>query len=166
MGCHPATVVTALTAQDTRDVRRVLPQNPDDFLAQARLVLADMPVAVIKVGLLGSAAMVEAVGQVLAEAPAAPGPLKVVFYTDVHARTEWGTPDALAHGKAALTATWGALDFEGADHVFDVTAYYAPEMGTPLFRRIVSFAALMPPTLYSRSMMPGARASSSQARTR
>ena len=72
MGCHPATVVTALTAQDTRDVRRVLPQNPDDFLVQARLVLADMPVAVIKVGLLGSAAMVEAVGQVLAEAPAAP----------------------------------------------------------------------------------------------
>ena len=72
MGCHPATVVTALTAQDTRDVRRVIPQHPDDFLAQARLVLADMPVAAIKVGLLGSAAMAEAVGQLLAEAPEVP----------------------------------------------------------------------------------------------
>ena len=71
----------------------------------------------------------------------APFPLKYFVAILFH------TPDALAQGKAALTATWGALDFEGADHVFDVTAYYAPEMGAPLFRRIVSFAALMPPTL-------------------
>jgi hydroxymethylpyrimidine/phosphomethylpyrimidine kinase len=71
-GCHPATVVTALTAQDTRDVRRVLPQNPDDFLEQARLLLDDMPVVAIKIGLLGSAAIAEAVDQLLGAAPSVP----------------------------------------------------------------------------------------------
>ena len=55
-------------------------------------------------------------------------------------------PDALDAAKWEITAVWGDLDYEGADHLFDVTEYYAPEMGSPLFRRMVSFAALMPPT--------------------
>jgi hydroxymethylpyrimidine/phosphomethylpyrimidine kinase len=72
LGCYPCTVVTALTAQDTHDVRRVIPQAADDLLEQARLVLADLPVAAIKIGLLGSAEIVRAVGQVLDEAEGIP----------------------------------------------------------------------------------------------
>lgn len=75
LGCHPATVVTALTAQDTRDVRTVFPQAPDSFLSQARLVLADLPVAAIKIGLLGSAGIAVAVAKLIGEA----GPLPVVL---------------------------------------------------------------------------------------
>ena len=49
--------------------------------------------------------------------------------------------------KEALTSRWGHLDFEGGDHLFDSTDYYEPEMGTPLFRRLLSFEQLYPPTL-------------------
>jgi len=66
LGCHPCTVVTALTAQDTINVRRVLPQRKEDFLEQARLVIADLAPAVVKIGLLGSADIARAVGELLA----------------------------------------------------------------------------------------------------
>ena len=56
------------------------------------------------------------------------------------------TPDALNAALQALTDAWGAFDFEGEDHLFDVTEYYAPEMGTPLYRRLVVFEKLMEPT--------------------
>ncbi|MFO1417724.1 MAG: hydroxymethylpyrimidine/phosphomethylpyrimidine kinase [Methylotetracoccus sp.] len=62
---RPCTVVTALTEQDTRDVYRVLPQDPACFTAQAERVLADLPVAVIKIGLLGSASIARAVAALL-----------------------------------------------------------------------------------------------------
>lgn len=65
MGCHPCTLVTALTAQDTADVRKVLPQREADFLEQARLIVADLPIAAVKIGLLGSAGIALAVAQLL-----------------------------------------------------------------------------------------------------
>jgi hydroxymethylpyrimidine/phosphomethylpyrimidine kinase len=71
-GCHPCTVVTALTVQDTRNVRRVLPQPPEDFLEQARALLADLPVAAVKIGLLGSVGIVRAVEELLAETAGVP----------------------------------------------------------------------------------------------
>lgn len=46
----------------------------------------------------------------------------------------------------ALTTAWGKIDFKGDDHQFDVTDYYENEMGTPLYRRILAFEALMAPT--------------------
>ena len=66
LGCHPCTVVTALTAQDTVNVRRVLPQRPEDFLEQALLVIADLAPSVVKIGLLGSADIARAVCGLLA----------------------------------------------------------------------------------------------------
>lgn len=71
-GCHPCTVVTALTAQDTENVRTILPQREEDFLAQVRLVIEDLPIAVVKIGLLGSAVIARAVGEVLRELPGLP----------------------------------------------------------------------------------------------
>jgi len=67
LGCHACTVVTALTAQDTRNVHRVLPQQREDFLQQARLVIADLPVKVVKIGLLGAAEIALAVADLLTD---------------------------------------------------------------------------------------------------
>ncbi|GAB4357820.1 MAG: hydroxymethylpyrimidine/phosphomethylpyrimidine kinase [Gammaproteobacteria bacterium] len=53
-GCHAAPVVTALTVQDTRDVRAFHPVDPRIMAAQAEAVLGDMPVRAIKIGMLGS----------------------------------------------------------------------------------------------------------------
>ena len=72
LGCHAATVVTALTLQDTRNVVAVLPQPADDFAAQARLIMADLPIAAVKIGLLGSAALARACAGLIRELPGVP----------------------------------------------------------------------------------------------
>jgi len=71
-GAHPAPVVTALTVQDSRDVRRVQAVPAELVLEQARAVLADMPVAAIKLGLLADAATGRAVAALLREHAAIP----------------------------------------------------------------------------------------------
>ena len=71
-GAHPAPVAAALTVQDTRNVSRVLPLEPDFVREQAHRVLEDMPVAAVKLGLLGSAAVGRAVAALLASYPKLP----------------------------------------------------------------------------------------------
>jgi len=44
-----------------------------------------------------------------------------------------------------IKSVFGEIDFEGEDHLFDVTDYYEPEMGKPLYRRIVSLEDLNSP---------------------
>jgi hypothetical protein len=56
-------------------------------------------------------------------------------------------PETLHSVKRILIERWGALDFEGADHLFDVTDYYISEMGSPLYRRLFAFEKLVGPTL-------------------
>src|SRR4051812_3866550 len=67
MGCHPLSVVTALTVQDTHGVASLDPVDATCVREQAQRVLADMRVAAIKLGLLGSPANVQAVAAILAE---------------------------------------------------------------------------------------------------
>jgi len=67
LGGHACTVVTALTAQDTRNVQAVWPQPGRDFLRQARLLAADLPIQAVKIGLLGSAEIALAVAGLLAD---------------------------------------------------------------------------------------------------
>lgn len=55
LGAHGACAVTAVTAQDTVGVRRVVQLGADDVRAQVDAVLEDLPVAVVKTGMLGSA---------------------------------------------------------------------------------------------------------------
>lgn len=42
-----------------------------------------------------------------------------------------------------LTAAFGSLDMVSSWMTFDYTAYYGPEMGTPLFRRLLTFKTLI-----------------------
>ena len=71
-GAHPATAITALTVQDTIDVQRFVPSEPTLVIDQALAVLRDMPVGAIKIGMLGSVEMVEAVATVLSRYPDIP----------------------------------------------------------------------------------------------
>jgi hydroxymethylpyrimidine/phosphomethylpyrimidine kinase len=72
LGGHAMSVVTCLTAQDSRDVKRILPQRPADFLEQARLLLADVQPAAFKIGLIGSDELAEAIAELLAAHPDVP----------------------------------------------------------------------------------------------
>ena len=72
LGCHPLSVLTALTAQDTRGVDALLAMDPEWIARQARCVLADIPVAAFKLGVLGSARNADAVAAILAAHPRAP----------------------------------------------------------------------------------------------
>lgn len=71
-GAHPAPAIAALTVQDTRNAYEVRVEEPDFIVAQARAVLEDMPVAAVKLGLLGGAAVGVAVAELLAEHPDIP----------------------------------------------------------------------------------------------
>jgi hydroxymethylpyrimidine/phosphomethylpyrimidine kinase len=72
MGCQAAPVITALTVQDTRDVMSVWPVPTSLVIEQARAVLEDMPVAAIKIGLIGSVENAEAIHTLLTDYPNVP----------------------------------------------------------------------------------------------
>src|ERR1035437_943593 len=72
MGCHPLTVVTALTVQDTAGVEEIYPVNDDCVNDQARALLEDMPIAAFKLGLLGSVENIVAIAAILADYPDIP----------------------------------------------------------------------------------------------
>lgn len=72
LGCHPVSVVTAITIQDSVGVEDLMPLDPEWVVDQARWVLEDMPVAAFKIGLLGSADIVVAIAEVLSDYPDVP----------------------------------------------------------------------------------------------
>jgi hydroxymethylpyrimidine/phosphomethylpyrimidine kinase len=72
MGCHPLSVVTAITVQDTTGVESFMPIDPDWVADQARCILEDMPVAAFKMGVLGSTEIVTLVAEVVSDYPDIP----------------------------------------------------------------------------------------------
>ncbi|MBN1378331.1 MAG: hydroxymethylpyrimidine/phosphomethylpyrimidine kinase [Gammaproteobacteria bacterium] len=66
-GCHALPVLSCITVQDTCDVLAVETVHPDLLIQQARTVLEDLPVDVIKIGLLSSEENVEAVHELLVD---------------------------------------------------------------------------------------------------
>ncbi|HET6725581.1 MAG TPA: hydroxymethylpyrimidine/phosphomethylpyrimidine kinase [Gammaproteobacteria bacterium] len=72
LGVHPAAVATTLTVQDTTNASQVRVLEAEFVVAQARAILADMPIAAVKLGLLGSAATGSAVAALLDELPEVP----------------------------------------------------------------------------------------------
>ena len=67
MGCHPLSVVTALTVQDTHGVAALYAVDVERVRMQAERLLADVRVGAFKLGVLGSAANVAAVAAILAD---------------------------------------------------------------------------------------------------
>jgi hydroxymethylpyrimidine/phosphomethylpyrimidine kinase len=72
MGCHPLSVVTAVTIQDTMGVDDVSPIEAEWVIDQARCVLEDMPVAAFKIGLLGNIEQIAAIAEVVSDYPEVP----------------------------------------------------------------------------------------------
>ncbi len=72
MGCHPVSVVTAITIQDTTGVDEIQPIDGEWVSDQARCILEDMPVAAFKIGVLGSLEAVAAVAEVVSDYPEIP----------------------------------------------------------------------------------------------
>jgi len=68
-GVHGMTAITAITAQSTAGVAAVQMLPAEIVLAQVRAVVADIGVDAVKVGMLGTVAVIEAVAQALAELP-------------------------------------------------------------------------------------------------
>jgi hydroxymethylpyrimidine/phosphomethylpyrimidine kinase len=66
LGVHGASAITALTAQNTLGVRAIHVVPPGVVRAQIDAVLEDFDVAAIKIGMLASAAIAEAVADALA----------------------------------------------------------------------------------------------------
>lgn len=72
LGCHPLTVLTAYTVQDTRGVSALYGVDAAHVTAQARCVLADARVRAVKIGVVGGAANAQAIAALLAEQPEIP----------------------------------------------------------------------------------------------
>jgi hydroxymethylpyrimidine/phosphomethylpyrimidine kinase len=64
-GVHGTTAITAITAQNTVGVSRVEAVSPKTIVAQVRAVAEDIGIDAVKVGMLGTAATVEAVVEAL-----------------------------------------------------------------------------------------------------
>lgn len=72
LGCHPLSVATAITVQDTHGVARVHALDAALVSEQAERLLAELPIAAIKIGVVASAANVRAIGAVLGSLPRVP----------------------------------------------------------------------------------------------
>jgi hydroxymethylpyrimidine/phosphomethylpyrimidine kinase len=94
MGCHPLSVVTAITVQDTLGADGFFALESEWVTDQARCLLEDMPVDAFKIGALGSVENVAAVAEILSDYPDVP-----VVLDPVHAsgRGDEAASDEIMH---------------------------------------------------------------------
>jgi hydroxymethylpyrimidine/phosphomethylpyrimidine kinase len=95
LGAYAATAITAVTAQDTHRVHEVLAVPPALVARQMALVLDDIGADAVKTGMLGDAATIEAVCDVLAAHMAVP------LVVDPVLRATGGGPALLADAALA-----------------------------------------------------------------
>lgn len=72
IGCHPLSVVTAVTVQDTVGVDNVMVLDADWINEQARTILEDMQVSAFKIGMLGSVENIAVIAEIVADYPDTP----------------------------------------------------------------------------------------------
>jgi hydroxymethylpyrimidine/phosphomethylpyrimidine kinase len=72
IGCHPLSVVTGVTVQDTVGVEGVMALDADWINDQARTILEDVEVAAFKLGLLGSVENIAVIAEIMADYPDVP----------------------------------------------------------------------------------------------
>ena len=99
IGCHPLSVVTALTVQDTAGVENVLAIDSDWVADQARCLLEDIHVDAIKIGVLGSVENIAAIAEILADYPQLPLVLDPVLASG---RGDELASDAMMHALSEL----------------------------------------------------------------
>ena len=126
LGCHPLSVLTGLTVQDTTGVEHLETIAADLVTRQASRVLAETKVAAFKVGVLGSADNVRAVAAIAAahvQVPLVLDPVLASGRGDPLAsdavlkallellvpRATVVTPNTIEAARAAQEFTWQAL---------------------------------------------------------
>src|SRR3954447_22884849 len=85
-GAHGMSAITAITVQNTTEVRAVYPLPPDAIIGQVRAVAEDIGVDAVKIGMLGSVETIEAVLEALASVQGAPVVLDPVMVAESGAR--------------------------------------------------------------------------------
>ena len=65
----------------------------------------------------------------------------------------WSDEPTRRSACAAMEQHWGVIDFVGADHPFDATNFYEPEMGPRLQRRLVAFSRLVSPEILASAKL-------------
>ena len=65
LGVYGCSVITAVTAQNTRAVSAIHPVPEDVVAAQIKAVLEDIAIGVIKIGMLGTPSLIAAVAEAL-----------------------------------------------------------------------------------------------------
>jgi hydroxymethylpyrimidine/phosphomethylpyrimidine kinase len=85
-GVHGMTAITAITAQNTVAVTAVHPVPGEMIVEQVRAVAGDIGVDAVKIGMLGTAATINAVSEALDLVPDAPVVLDPVMISETGAR--------------------------------------------------------------------------------
>lgn len=85
-GVHGATAITAITVQNTVEVRAVYPLPPEAIVEQVAAVAEDIGVDAVKIGMLGSVETIEAVAEALKLTGSAPVVIDPVMIAESGAR--------------------------------------------------------------------------------
>jgi hydroxymethylpyrimidine/phosphomethylpyrimidine kinase len=72
LGCHPLSITTAITVQDTSGVESMMAFDADWVNDQARTLLEDMEVSAFKLGLLGNVETIAMIAEIVADYPTIP----------------------------------------------------------------------------------------------
>ncbi len=123
-GALCAPIITAATVQDTQDVISFAPMPPDLIVEQARAVLEDMPVSAIKIGMVGSTEIAEAIHTILLDYPSIPVVYDPVFSTEKDGALS--TPDLVDSVRTLLLPLTTVL----TPNIFEVHTL-APGSDTP-----------------------------------
>ena len=126
LGGHAMTAITAITAQNTLGVQRVMPVPADMVVAQIDSVVSDIGVDAVKIGMLGSAETAHAVAERL-ESLSVP----VVF-----------DPVMVASSGAALADEATVAAFDRLSRVATVTTPNLQELEVLTMERIDTLGAL------------------------
>src|SRR5216117_2196095 len=115
MGCHPLSVITAITVQDSAGVEGLLALDAEWVADQARCLLEDMPVDAFKIGVLGSLENIAAIAEILSDYPDVPlvlDPVQASAVTSWRAR-KWRTRCASCccrRQRSSLPTAWRRAD--------------------------------------------------------
>ena len=72
LGCYPLSVLTAITCQDTSRVSDVVPIDPSIVEKQARLILNETKIDVIKCGVMASEENIKVISEIIKDYPDVP----------------------------------------------------------------------------------------------
>jgi hydroxymethylpyrimidine/phosphomethylpyrimidine kinase len=93
LGCHPVSIATGFTVQDTIGVNKLISTDSELVNEQARLILEDMEVGIFKLGILGSKENISVVAEIISDYPDIPLIIDPVLasgrgdeFTDIEAR--------------------------------------------------------------------------------